>query len=94
MLWRSVRAGYARLGDILIRQRRISHADLQTALAASRTEGRSLGETLTRLKLVAAADLEAALKDQRSARWLSEHLAEALRSAPVDDRHLPRYQLA
>lgn len=94
MLWRSVRAGYARLGDILIRQRRISHADLQTALAASRAEGRSLGETLTRLKLVTAADIEAALKDQRSARWLSEQLAEALRSAPVDDRHLPRHQFA
>jgi adsorption protein B len=89
MLWRSVRAGYARLGDILIRQGRITHADLQTALAASRADGRSLGETLTRLRMVSAADIEAALKDQRSARWLNEQLAEALKSAPVDPRHEP-----
>ena len=89
MLWRSVRAGYARLGDILIRQGRITHADLQAALAASRADGRSLGETLTRLRMVSATDIETALKDQRSARWLNEHLAEALRSAPVDPRHEP-----
>lgn len=89
MLWRSVRAGYARLGDILIRQGRITHADLQTALAASRADGRSLGETLTRLNMVSATDIEAALKDQRSARWLNEQLAEALKNAPADPRHEP-----
>jgi len=89
MLWRSVRAGYARLGDILIRRGRITHADLQTALAAARADGRSLGETLTRLNLVSATDIEAALKDQRSARWLNEQLAEALKNAPVDPRHEP-----
>ncbi len=81
MLWRSVRAGYARLGDILIRNGKLSHAQLQTALAASRADGRSLGETLIRLGLVPADDIETALKDQRSARWLNEQVAEALRLA-------------
>lgn len=89
MLWRSVRAGYARLGDILIRRGRITHADLQTALAASRADGRSLGETLLRLNMVSAADIESALKDQRSARWLNEQLVEALTNAPADPHHEP-----
>ncbi len=81
MLWRSVRAGYARLGDILIRDGKLSHAQLQTALAASRGDARSLGETLVRLGMVSAADIETALRDQRSARWLNEQVAEALRLA-------------
>jgi len=58
-------------------------------LRPHRADGRSLGETLTRLRMVSAADIEAALKDQRSARWLNEQLAEALKSAPADPRHEP-----
>ncbi|MBU2166699.1 MAG: glycosyl transferase family protein [Alphaproteobacteria bacterium] len=86
MLWRSVRAGYARLGDILVRTGRISHADLQNALATSRAEGCSLGETLIRMNMVTTAEIDTALKDQRSAGWLTEKLAEALRAPTTDPR--------
>lgn len=86
MLWRSVRAGYARLGDILIRNGQLTHADLQTALAASRADRSSLGESLVRLGLVSTADIETALRDQRSARWLDDQLADVLRQ-PAPDFH-------
>ncbi len=88
MLWRSVRAGYARLGDILVRTGRISHEDLQRALALSRSDGTSLGQTLVRMKAVTADEIDKALKDQRSARWLTEKLAGAL-SVPTTD---PRFE--
>lgn len=84
MLWRSVRAGYARLGDILVRNGQLSHADLQTALIAARASDQSLGQTLIRLGLASAADIEAAITDQRSARWLNDQLADLLRQTPTD----------
>lgn len=87
MLWRSVRAGYARLGDILVRQGRITHADLTTALSAMRAHGGSLGETLIRLKMATPADIELALKLQSNARWLNETVADALREATHAPEH-------
>ena len=87
MLWRSVRAGYARLGDLLIRQGRITHADLSTALAAMRNQGGSLGETLVRLRLATQADIELALKQQSSARWLNDAVADALRQTTGAPQH-------
>lgn len=90
MLWRSVRAGYARLGDILVRQGRITHADLSAALSARRADDASLGATLIRLGLVSSADIEHALKQQSSARWLNDKVADALRQAA----HSPTYEPA
>ena len=89
MLWRSVRAGYARLGDILVRQGRITHADLSAALSARRADDASLGATLIRLGLVSSADIEQALKQQSSARWLNDKVADALRQAAHSPTHEP-----
>ena len=89
MLWRSVRAGYARLGDILVRNGQLTHADLQTALTTARGDGRSLGQTLIRLGMASAVDIEAAIKDQRSARWLNDQLADLLRQSPTDHHPEP-----
>jgi len=80
-LWRSVRAGYARLGDLLVRQGSITHADLSLALSAMRSNSASLGDTLIGLKLATRADIEQALKQQSSARWLNDKVADALRPA-------------
>lgn len=79
-LWRSVRAGYARLGDVLTRAGVLSHADLQQALTVARAEGLPLGQALSRLGLVSAQSLETALTTQRDARWLNQQLADVLKT--------------
>jgi len=90
MLWRSVRAGYLRLGDILVRQGVLAHADLQTALAGSRQTGRLLGDTLVSLDLADQTKVDAALKQQRNAGWINEALAQALMQAvDRDDAPVP-----
>ena len=80
MLWRTVRAGYARLGDLLVREGALSHADLQSALAASRASGRPLAETLIDMGLAPRERVEAALKTQKSAAWVNQALLDALKS--------------
>ncbi len=80
-LWRAVRSGYARLGDLLIRAGHIRHADLSAALTEMRENGGTLGATLVRLRMATPADIELALKQQTSARWLSERVTDALRLA-------------
>ena len=87
LLWRSVRAGYVRLGDLLVREGVISHADLQTALSAARRNGRHLGETLVSMNLATSAAVDAALQRQKSAGWVNEALARALAEAPADEFH-------
>ena len=83
-LWRSVRAGYARLGDILVRNGHLTHADLQSARTVARAEGQSLGQTVVRLGLTSAPNVQAALRQQRSARWLNDQLAAMLACAPAN----------
>ena len=85
MLWRSVRAGYARLGDLLVRQGVLGHADLQSALAAARANGKSLGEALIASQSVGRDQVEAALAEQKNAQWVNDALLAALKS-PVGDR--------
>lgn len=85
MLWRSVRAGYARLGDILVREGALGHADLQSALATSRANGKPLAEVLIDTGRVTRERAEAALASQKSAHWLNQALLDALKS-PVGDR--------
>lgn len=89
LLWRSVRAGYARLGDVLVRQGRLSHADLAKALSAMRANGGALGETLVLLGMVTGEDIEQALKQQSSASWLNETIADALRQTTQAPEHEP-----
>lgn len=85
MLWRSVRAGYARLGDILVREGRIGHAALQSALSTARATGKPLAEVLIAERRITAEQAEAALAAQRDARWINAALLEALKS-PIGER--------
>lgn len=87
LMWRSVRAGYVRLGDLLVRGGAVSHADLQTALQAAHRNGRPLGETLVSLNMATHAAIDETLRRQRSAAWLNDALARALTQAPADDLH-------
>jgi hypothetical protein len=87
LLWRSVRAGYVRLGDLMVRDGTVSHADLQSALETARRNGRHLGETLVAMKLASRAAVDAALARQKSATWVNDALAQALAQAPADDFH-------
>lgn len=92
-LWRSVRAGYVRLGDILVRQGLLNHADLRTALTASRNAGRPLGATLVSLGMVDQAGVDAALRSQRSAAWINDKLPADLRAllpAPSQSKGQPQ----
>lgn len=81
-LWRSVRAGYVRMGDLLVRNGTISHADLQTALASARTTGARLGEALVAAGLADSDAIEAVLRTQRSATWIQERLAAGMAVPP------------
>jgi len=85
LMWRSVRAGYVRLGDLLVRDGAISHADLQSALEAARRQGRLLGETVVAMKLASSAAVDDALRRQKSANWVNDALANAIAQAPAED---------
>lgn len=78
-MWRSIRAGYVRLGDLLVRDGALTHEDLQSALAVSRRSGRRLGETLVASGLVPQARLDAALTAQHGPIWVRAALAEAMK---------------
>lgn len=81
MLWRSVRGGYARLGDLLVRGGSVSHSDLQTALGDARRNGWMLGQALVAGGHASLDQVQAALHAQRSAGWVDAALAGALRQA-------------
>jgi adsorption protein B len=83
MLWRSVRAGYARLGDLLVRAGSVSHADLHVAMARTRRTGEMLGEALVAGGLATLAQVDAALRAQRGAAWINDALAAALARMPA-----------
>ncbi|MDP3405255.1 MAG: glycosyl transferase family protein [Brevundimonas sp.] len=82
-LWRSVRASYVRLGDILVRNGDLEHDDLQAALATARDDDRRLGEILVSQSRVSQAAIDRALETQRSATWITESLTAAI-PAPTD----------
>ena len=63
-LWRAVRAGHHRLGDILVRAGAIDHESLQKALAARNGTPSLLGDHLAGQGLITPADLAAALARQ------------------------------
>lgn len=84
LLWRSVRAGYVRLGDILVREGAVSHADLQTALDAAHLNQRPLGETLISMELASPETIEAALRRQKNASWVNDALAGVLAEARAE----------
>jgi adsorption protein B len=88
LLWRSVRAGYVRLGDLLVRDGTVSHASLQTALDAARRNRRMLGETLVSMGMASSAAVDAALRRQKSADWVSDTLARALAENPAEEFQL------
>lgn len=88
LLWRSVRAGYVRLGDLLVRDGAVSHAALQNGLEAARRHQRPLGETLVSMGATTPAAVNAALQRQKSADWVSDALARALAEARVEEPQL------
>lgn len=88
LLWRSVRAGYVRLGDLLVRDGAVSHTDLQAGLDVARRGGRTLGETLISTGVVSPAAVDSALRRQKSADWVSDALARALTETPAEEAHL------
>jgi len=89
VLWRSVRAGYLRLGDLLVRDGAVNHIDLQTALTTSRSTGHLLGRTLVASGLVTQLRVDAALKAQRSSDWVNDTVAEALTRPVGSDDPVP-----
>jgi len=60
-LWRQVRSGYVRLGDMLVRTGAISHRKLLAALDGYWAQSLPLGEYLTAAGLVSADQVRAAL---------------------------------
>ncbi len=79
-LWRAVRAGYTRLGDLLVREGAISHEQLQTGLAAAHRDGRKLGEALVALRMTDQTRVNEALARQKDAGWVNEALLASLQS--------------
>jgi adsorption protein B len=80
-LWRSVRAPYVRLGDLLVRSGALSHDDLQSALARGRGMGDRLGDQLIASGLISATQRDAALVQQVAADWVATKLNEAVAKA-------------
>ena len=63
-LWRAIRAGHCRLGDILVRAGAIDHETLHKVLAGRGGASAPLGEDLVAQGLVSPAQLQAALTRQ------------------------------
>ncbi|MBX3479026.1 MAG: glycosyl transferase family protein [Caulobacter sp.] len=84
-LWRSIRARYVRLGDLLVRAGAISHDSLQTALARGRGLPGRLGDQLVSAGLITAEQRDGALALQVSADWVGARLAaEVARAAEAE----------
>lgn len=79
-LWRSARRGYARLGDILVRQGLISHEALSAALPVARETGQLLGEVLVSQGQLTPTALGAALAMQPDAAAIQTELLSSLRA--------------
>jgi adsorption protein B len=80
-LWRDIRSGYVRLGDLLVRAGAVSHDDLQAALARGRGLGQRLGEQLVSSGLISAEQRDLALVLQLSADVVDAQLATAVAKA-------------
>jgi type IV pilus assembly protein PilB len=63
--------GHVRIGDLLVRARLLSQADLERALAAQKMSGRRLGEEVVRLGLVTEIQLTQVLSNQLAVPWVS-----------------------
>jgi len=87
LLWRSVRAGYVRLGDILVRRGDLTHTDLQLGLASARHAKIPLGQALVLSGFASQAQVDAALEAQSSADWVNQSLAASL--APTVEQTEP-----
>lgn len=79
-LWRSARRGYARLGDILVRQGLISHEALSAALPVARETGQLLGEVLVSQGQLTPTALAAALAMQPDVAAIQTELLSSLRA--------------
>jgi type II secretory ATPase GspE/PulE/Tfp pilus assembly ATPase PilB-like protein len=77
-----------KLGDILIRMKKITIPQLLDALNDQRTSGRRLGEILVAWRLVRAEDIQAALKTQ-GANPLTDTMGQAYAASPVWDQSEP-----
>ena len=80
-LWRDIRSGYVRLGDLLVRGGAISHNDLQAALARGKGMSQRLGEQLVAGGLISGEQRDAALVLQLSTEVVEARLATAVAKA-------------
>jgi len=90
-LWRAIRAGHCRLGDILVRAGALDHETLLKALAARNGAPSLLGDFLAGQGLVTAVDLQAALAKQ--AEGAPKPLDTALALGLIDEADAERVRM-
>lgn len=90
-LWRQVRSGYVRLGDMLVRTGAVSHRKLQAALEGYWSQPLKLGEYLAARGLVTAEQVRAALALQGGPP--ADMVALAVRLSLIDETQGSRARL-
>lgn len=90
-LWRSVRSGYVRLGDMLVRAGAISHRQLQAALEGYWSQPKRLGDYLVDRRLVTPEQVRAALSRQGGPP--ADMIALAQRLSLIDEIQAARARL-
>ncbi len=90
-LWRQVRSGYARLGDMLVRTGAIGHRKLQAALEGYWSQPKRLGDYLVEQGVVTPEQVRAALSRQGGPP--ADMIALAVRLSLIDETQAAQARL-